>query len=395
MKLRNFNYIVFFTFFALLSVYPYVFTFMLGLPSDKVMGILSLLLFAGLLVFSKGKVQSMPTFLALYSFFQSFVWFFFFLIHSDSTYLTRVFYVLLTLTILYVLVKTRSLFSFVRYHNGFIAIQAVLGAIAFVLIFIGVLPLITVFSNTFGHDIYFYGLTCTNVALDNVIRVAGFFDEPGALAAWGIYTLVFNKLFFDDRRIELSILICLLTTLSAAFFIQALLYLLFFYGSSIKGKRAKNFVVISLFLAVIVMAVFSSMRDNWVIARYTTERFQNGEIKSMRYELAEEAKKTFLSNPFFGIGAKKMDEGTYMGDNPYETLAKDGMVGTIVSYIPLLFLLLKYRKREMVAAIIVLSAGYLQRPFHMNLIHCLFLYLLCLMCYYKYEKPALYKKQII
>ena len=109
----------------------------------------------------------------------------------------------------------------------------------------------------------------------------------------------------------------------------------------------------------------------------------------MRYELAEEAKQTFMSNPFFGIGAKKMDEGTYMGDNPYETLAKDGIIGTVVTYLPLLFLLYKYRRKDVLSAVIVLSAGYAQRPFHMNLIHCLFLYMLCLMCYYKYEKPML------
>ena len=389
MKFRSFNFAVLFSFFALLTVYPYVFTFMLGLPSDKVMGIISLFLFVALIVTSKGKIRSIPPFIIVYSVFQSLIWVCFFLVHSDSTYLTRVFYVVLTLTALIALVKSKSLFSFVKYHNSFIAIQAVLGAIAFMLIFIGLLPPIRVFANTFGHDIYFYGLTCTNVVLDNVIRVAGFFDEPGALAAWGIYTLIFNKLSFDDKRIELSILICLLTTLSAAFFIQALLYLAFFYGPSVKVKNVKKIIVICLLMVGIIFVVLSSLGNNWVIARYTTERFQGGEIKSMRYELAEEAKQTFMSNPFFGIGAKKMDEGTYMGDNPYETLAKDGIIGTVVTYLPLLFLLYKYRRKDVLSAVIVLSAGYAQRPFHMNLIHCLFLYMLCLMCYYKYEKPML------
>ena len=65
-----------------------------------------------------------------------------------------------------------------------------------------------------------------------------------------------------------------------------------------------------------------------------------------------------------------------MDDNPFEILAKDGIIGLVVTYLPLLVVLLKFsrRNKDVFFAGLILTAGYLQRPFHVNLLHNLMLY---------------------
>ena len=46
-----------------------------------------------------------------------------------------------------------------------------------------------------GRPGYFYGLFTTNTVFGGFVRNAGFYDEPGALSNWGVFALLFNKLF--------------------------------------------------------------------------------------------------------------------------------------------------------------------------------------------------------
>jgi len=95
-----------------------------------------------------------------------------------------------------------------------------------------------------------------------------------------------------------------------------------------------------------------------------------------RSSLAEKAKAQFLKAPILGIGATKMEETEYMADNPYEILAKDGIIGMFVTYLPLI-IILYYKRKEFpyVAIVFILSLGYMQRPFHINIHHYFILYL--------------------
>lgn len=252
---------------------------------------------------------------------------------------------------------------------------------AFILIFCGLLSPITTFENVDGREAYCYGLTCSNYVVGNLIRIAGYFDEPGALAYWGVFALLFNKLFINNKIVEFTLVIGLFFTLSAAYFVQIVLYFIFFYFTHLK----KNIIPLILILSLVFVG-FQKLGTNDVVASYTVERFAGGKIQSSRTELSMVAKRAFLKNPIVGCGAKKFESMQYMGDNPFEIPAKDGIVGLIITYLPLILVFLRYYKRkEVLFAALILSAGYLQRPFHIHILHSFMLYLFVILLYLKYK----------
>ena len=97
---------------------------------------------------------------------------------------------------------------------------------------------------------------------------------------------------------------------------------------------------------------------------------------SSRAILTEMAQKTFLSNPMFGIGPTRFYMGQYMADNPYETLAKDGIIGSFFIYLPMFIAFIRgYLNKNILYAAFILSVGYLQRPFHINIQHYTMLFI--------------------
>lgn len=250
------------------------------------------------------------------------------------------------------------------------------------------------FTNPDGRSCYYFGLTCTNFYLGNIIRYSGFFDEPGAMAYWGIYALLFNRLFIRNNKFERLLMICLILTLSLAYYIQFCLYILFFKIESL--KRLCGVLLIS---SVMVGAVYLSKDTPYDVYRFTLFRLEKNEMTGTmqgdnRSDLSETAKKYFITSPVMGIGAKKSTEIEYMADNPYEILAKDGIVGMIVTYLPLIIVFFAYyKKRSILYVLIILSVGYLQRPFHVDLVHPMMLYLMVFLIMMN-EKGKLYKNNI-
>lgn len=369
---------------SLFSSYPYVFNRIFSLPDVQTLGpILLVFSFICYLLFKRTVILGIPRFLIIIGLLQSLVWVIYSVCFNDTTYLTRVFFLIWSLMIIMLLNSTRNFRNFIKFNNCILAVQAFGGLFAFILVFMGKLSPLLYYTLENGQDGYCYILTCTNVALDNVIRAAGYFDEPGALAFWGIYTLLLNKLFVNNKYIEYIIVIGLLSTLSAAYFIQVSLYMAFFRTNSFKKVLP---VIIFLIVIIIVLQNFS---DNNYVAKYTVDRFQGGHINSTRYYLADLAKSYFFSSPLFGIGASKMQSITYMGDNPYEILASDGFFGYLITYMPLFYVLLRFKNKELLFACLILMAGYMQRPFHPNLLHYFYLYSFCLICYIKYGKKTI------
>lgn len=367
----------------LLSAYPYIIYLLLGLPNEMIMD----LLFAGmsLLLFGciSNKEKIWPPKIVLVSMIIQFVgWFFFSLYHNDTSYFTRLFFLLFTFVILTILCSKKSILKFGYVYNGLILLQSVMGAIAFVLIFLSILSPIMFVENG-DRIISFYGLTSTNTVIGNFIRVGGFFDEPGALASWGIFTLVINKLVFNNKIIEWGLIISLLFTFSAAFFVLLPLYVMLFYHNKIK-----QLIIALLFFIPVVIITFNLLSTNAFFLHITTERFEGGEIQSARTDMAESAKAVFDKNIYMGVGGRKMESLTeFVSDNPYEILAKDGIIGYIITYFPLLLLCAKYyRKKDVLFGGILLFLCYQQRPFHINEMHYFMLYYYMAIVCYKYDK---------
>lgn len=312
---------------------------------------------------------------------QAIMFVFLFLLHADVNYIYRILLLLVTFIILRLLAHNGLLIEFAKANNALIALQAVMGFVAFFLILFNILQPLFTFVNVGDVPAYCYGLTCTGAVWGNICRVAGYFDEPGAFAFWGIYSLIINKLFVNNKKIEWCIIIGLFATWSMAYYIQIALYFVLFYRNKIN-------YILPFVIAIIIVGQFIKSNQNSDLAilyDFTFNRFEknsSGTIETNRDEMTDAAKSAFLSSPLFGVGEQKTWSIGYLDDNPFEPLAKDGIIGTIFLYLPLLLLLLdKKRNKDIIYAVFILALGYLQRPLHGNLMHYLMLYLFVVLSY--------------
>jgi hypothetical protein len=325
-----------------------------------------LFVLVGATALSKNAYRFVPKPIAIIILFQITVWLFYGLFHADTSYLTRVFLLLITLSILGIQLSYRNKFEFIKTYNIWLAFQAIAGAIGFLLVLIGLLQPISQFIEMDGRPGYFYGLFTTNAVFDGFARNAGFYDEPGSLAGWGIFALLFNKLYINNKKIEYLLFFGLISTLSMAYFIQVFAYLFFFY----KNQRKKVILPAILFLLVLIrIASFNTDIDNAIFGRFTIDK-QTGNLSGdNRTELLERTWKIFKTSPMIGVGATNLstvvsDKEGFVGANFFLNWASDGILGVVVTYIPLLYLLkLGQRKRQYTYAFIIILLGYFQRPY--------------------------------
>lgn len=369
-------------FITLFSSYPYVFNRFYSLPNLNIMIVVELsVLF--LVCNSIKKKISLPKPLIVVCSIQIVIYFLLFVYHCDAFYISRfALFVIIAVYSLYAILNSIGLNKFIQINNWWIVIQAVLGGIAFFLILFNILvPLSVYFNEETYNTINFYGITTSNAIFGNIIRIAGFFDEPGALAQWGIYALVLNKIsLLYNRKIEILLIIGLIFTFSMAYFIQLTIYLILFNISSIKKSF---FIVCVLLLSIFIAQTFISEKSE--LYQLTLKRFEvnSGKLETNRDDLSEQAKKFFVAAPLCGKGYTYLvNNADNFYDNPYETLATSGIIGTFALYLPLFVILLHYRKGGAWQAVVVISLGYMQRPFHVQYIHYMMLYLLFIQCYY-------------
>lgn len=369
-------------FSILFSFYPYVFSQFIPIPNIKILSALFLLLIILSFVLFRQKVQLFPSLFNSLFIIQIVSWIFFYCYHNDASYITRI--VLISVVFLALLfaynTNNGGLLFFLRLYNKLILLMAIGGTICFFFVlFFSFSPLFD-FANIDGRTAYCFGFSCTNVYIGNIIRYSGYFDEPGAMAYWGIFALILNRLFIKDWKYEKWLIICLLFTLSVAYYIQLCFFLLFFHITKLRSG-----ILLIAGLSIISGAIYLSKDTPYDVYQYTFLRFEindnTGKIQGdSRSNLMEKAQKQFEKAPIMGIGAENMANMEYMADNPYETLAKDGIVGTFITYLPLLLIIcLGFKSRVYLYSAIILSLGYLQRPFHVDFIHPLFLYLLTIL----------------
>ena len=374
----------------LLLLYPFVFNRLFSLPSESILMLAGLFGFAFANVFSKKANVRFAPILTKCIIAQVLIWFLYSLLHNDSSYLTRVFVIILVSLILSLLERTNNTSKFINVWIYLMCFFSVGALLTFILHFIGIISPLVVTENTDGRPLYCFGLSCSNFIAGNVIRPSGYFDEPGALAYWGIFALLFNRLFIKNNKVEVITIISLFSTLSAAYFVQIALYFIFFYT-----KNIKNAILPIILIGGIVVLGYSKVSDNEIIQRYTIERFEGGSIRSSRTELSEMAKQKFETSPIIGVGASEFEK-EYMSDNPYEIPAKDGIIGLIITYLPLIVVLIKFglKHKDVLFACLILVAGYLQRPFHVNVLHYLMLYLFVILVCSFYGKPRALSQNI-
>ena len=370
---------------SMLIEYPYVINRVIPVIPYQLMVPTFLLLLVFYLAFVKGRTRQFPAVVSSILVIQAIVWAIYIVFHNDFSYFTRIVYTFFTWALMTALYGCKGgLERFLRIYNYIILVMAVCGMATFFLEFIFKYPPLYTTSNIDGRDLYFFGLSFTNgYKGEGIIRYSGLFDEPGSMAFWGIFALVTNKVIFDDKKYERLLIISLIFTFSMAYYIQLFLYIVFFMV-----KKPRAFVGLAFVILAVGFAIYQTKDTDYeLLYDLTFARFEFDESTGTlsgnnRQKLSETAKEYFMESPAIGIGNKTMSTLNYMSDNPYEILAKDGIVGMVITYLPLIVMLfvgLKYR--PILWASLILAAGYLQRPFHINSSHYIVLYMVCIVFY--------------
>jgi hypothetical protein len=133
-------------------------------------------------------------------------------------------YLVLSLVTVAALSK-RSARLFVQYMTALLAALAVAGLAGQVYAYLGGAPLLTI-DNPDGRPASLYVLTMTNDVVDNLIRPAGVFDEPGALAFYICLIAACRNLLDMPRRTTWLLLAAGLVTLSLAHMMYMTFHLL-------------------------------------------------------------------------------------------------------------------------------------------------------------------------
>lgn len=357
----------------LACTYPFVFQFFLPLPSISLLIPLTFLLY---FVFVNRKQVILRHPITKIAILQLFATIFSFLISSDSEYIKQFLYIIWAICFISLLEKY-GIYKFLFYYNRFILAVAVLGCVSFVFsILFGVRSFYS-FPNGGDGFIELVYTTFTNSIHGDFIRYGGVFDEPGAMAFWGMFSLVTNKLYVKDDSLEKPLIFTLLFTLSLAYIIQLTFYYFFFYfWGRFSFKRLAVVGIIGSFLLFYLL----SLDPDSYIYRVTLARVGIGSSVDFvsdnnRADLMDISRNLFKQSPLFGVGPSAISkDGAF--DNPYETLARDGIFGAIFIYLPLVVSVFysKYNRSILYAAII-LFIGYLQRPFHFQFLHYTMLYI--------------------
>jgi len=371
---RRYGILILYVLAILFSTYPFVFNLILPLPSITILMIVNLAVYV--LLTASGSVRTLKDLIPI-CIAQMVATVLSLLATSDTEYFKQLLYIFSGLTLVSI-VKTVGLRRFLFCYNRIILVVAVLGTLSSILTILFGERILMEYVNMDGRPGWFVYFTFTNSINGGIIRYSGIFDEPGAIAFWGMFSLVFNKIYVKDKMIEIPLIICLLFTFSIAFIIQVAMYLVFFYV--FEAKFHTKLIVILLTILAVGFVFFNIDKDSPIymltFGRLGIGTSYNILEDSSRANLMLIAKQTFEAHPWLGVGSTAFYGGTYMADNPYETLAKDGIIGTIFLYLPLICTFyIGLRKKEVLFSSLLLSVGYLQRPFHINFLHYTMLYL--------------------
>lgn len=304
---------------------------------------------------------------------------------------------LLAISLIYLIEKRIGLMNFVNMYNGWILLMAILGLIAFFLVtFTAFQPISIVKDQIDNRTIYNYLFSFSKSDIIwSTFRYAGFFDEPGAMGYFGIFALLFNKLFIKNTRFERILLIALLFTFSLGYYAQLMLYLLLFYVVKMRThSRLTTLVLVTVVIAIAYYTKdteYSGIYDSTIGRVETIQKVsaQGVEIDEYRYEVTETAKRIFLESPLFG--SSKADVA-YVSDNIYEPLAKYGIVGSLFIYSPFILLLIwgfNSKNKDLLKATAVMILGFWHRPFHPLLLYFFITYLFVVMAN-EYKRKGIY-----
>jgi hypothetical protein len=280
---------------------------------------------------------------------------------------------------------------FVQYLTVLLAVLAAGSLAGQVYAYLGGAPLLTI-ANPDGRPASLYAFTMTNDVLDNLIRPAGIFDEPGALAFYICVTAACRSLLHMPRRTTWLLLAGGLPTLSLAHLLYMTVHLLSEQLLSPRAARALLAGALALGAAVL----------HPVLQRTVEERIVT-RLKPEGGRLAGDNRSELLANAAAYVDPRSAVVGLdprcitdwetcqrvyrRFGENILTPLVQGGILMSWPYYAALAVLLargLRARRRLVQAGV---AALLLQRPYLLSAGYCLPIVLFCQLAWLQGRAP--------
>jgi hypothetical protein len=358
------------------STAPWIFFRWPGHPY-KILTFFCLFYFSGMLLIKIKKIKFYKSLVNILLIQASF-YFVMVVYHNDFANVTLIIQLIsLLIAVTYISIFLNMEF-FVKSYIYVILITGIGGALAFFIhLFIGITP---IFRVEYGNDVsYFLGLTTTNVFIDigslRMLRFAGFFDEPGTFGLYSLFAIILNKIYFNNKKIEIVLILVTCLTLSVAFYFSIFLYLFLFYFN----KNNWSFFVLFFLITGLTYLILQYF-DNPIIELINKLTFSRVEevsgdfAGSNRGDLMVNDYSVFVNNPVLGAGYSSPQ---ILGSNFFSIFARYGLLGSFFYYFMLLYLLyviVKLNDFYYLKFFVVILAVLLHRPEIASILTSLLLY---------------------
>jgi hypothetical protein len=366
-----------FIFYKLIPFHPYKTAVFLGLVL-----IFISFFWLGLI---KGYEKNILIILLLQFFFSTvFFLLHFFYLGVDFKYINLSFQFITNLVLYLFISSFFDVYKLIKTNVVFISLMSFLGFITFMLLVLGLWRSFGSFMGPSWETQNYLLTTAGAVWLVedfSVIRVGGFFDEPGTFAFYITFALITNRLLNYNRFLEFVLIFTGLFTFSVAFFITVLFYYLINYST---WKNFKYLLSLScfLFFSLFLIDKFKSeSRTVEVISIISVNRFLSSEDDSKvidgdtRSEPTLLAFAAFLDSPFFGHGLSISEQplskyfNKFIGANAFTPFAYHGIFGVVIFYglwiywsIICLKTLIRNPSRTLFSSWFIVFINLLQRP---------------------------------
>ena len=250
----------------------------------------------------------------------------------------------------------------------FNAIMVVLSVVGVLLAYMGLLspigtPLQMPNDDAYVDNYLFFFVKKLNDVADVLFRSCGYYDEPGSFAYVIMLSLIYNKIHIGSKQLETIFLYGGLATLSAAHIFTVLLYVFFF---NLKNHLQR----LSVLLIALGVFWFASLETDNTILQWIkiasvdrVEKIITGEDESRNYSGSS---KMIQDHLIFGDSEKELSKYNVSRDTISFYISKYGMIGSLLIYIPILFILrIIIRKGvfcDEMKLLIILLLNCIQRP---------------------------------
>lgn len=265
---------------------------------------------------------------------------------------------------------------------NFMYVISIFGIVTFVLIIIFNLQPFHLYFNPDGRVAYSYILSFTNALYQfgdyTLLRLAGYFDEPGTYAFYLMYTLILNKLTINNRKFEVMFILAGVLTFSMAFYMQLILYMIGFYFN----KKNLLYGILAFFILILLIIYIDANNGENIffsqLYELTLGRFElddnsgnfKGDNRSEQFILAY---KLFVEHPFFGNGATFLVESNhYVNAIFLGVFASEGIIGFLFIFLHVIYMYILLFKRTFenkktffpyLTISMLLLIQYIQRPY--------------------------------